>query len=186
MLLKANFELMADYNRWMNQNIYLAASELSTEELNKNRGAFFESIIGTLNHILVGDIVWLKRFADHPSAYKALDPVRALAKPKALNAILYSDFSDLHSAREQIDDVISFFVKELNERDLVADFLYTNSKQQAYNKNFAFVIQHFFNHQTHHRGQLSTLFSQMGIDIGATDLLLCIPDTNQPELGIRR
>ena len=85
MSLKSNFELMADYNQWMNKSIYKAASGLSNSELSKNRGAFFNSIIGTLNHILVGDIIWLKRFSKHPSQLKALDSVRELQSPQSLN-----------------------------------------------------------------------------------------------------
>ncbi|WP_249314086.1 DinB family protein [Pseudoalteromonas sp. S2755] len=63
--MKANFELMADYNRWMNERLYEAVSGLNVTELHQDRGAFFGSIMGSLNHILVADIIWLKRYTKH-------------------------------------------------------------------------------------------------------------------------
>lgn len=176
MSLKSNFELMADYNQWMNKSVYLAASKLSAEDLSNDRGAFFGSIIGTLNHILVGDTIWLKRFSDHPSRLKTLDYVRALNKPKALDAILYPEFKNLESARIKMDEVIQDFAHELTDEVLVSNLSYCNTKGEPFNKNFGHLIQHFFNHQTHHRGQASTLLSQAGIEVGVTDLLAKIPN----------
>ena len=176
MSLKSNFELMADYNQWMNRSIYLAASQLNANDLFENRGAFFGSVIGTLNHVLVGDIIWLKRFADHPLEWKTLDYVRALEKPKSLNDILYHEFRSLESARIKLDRVIKDFVGELNDEVLSSNLLYNNTKGEPFSKNFGHLIQHFFNHQTHHRGQVSTLLYQLGIDVGVTDLLVSIPN----------
>lgn len=176
MSLKSNFELMADYNRWMNESVYLAASKLSVDELSKDRGAFFGSIIGTLNHILVGDIVWLKRFSDHPSESKTLDYVRALDKPKSLDAILYPEFKNLENARIKMDEVIQDFAQEITDGALASNLSYSNTKGEPFSKNFAHIIQHFFNHQTHHRGQVSTLLSQAGVEVGVTDLLVKIPN----------
>ena len=76
MAAKCHFELMADYNRWMNHNLYRAAGALSPAELLEDRGAFFSSILGTLNHLLVGDIIWLQRFAQPLPEVVALREVR--------------------------------------------------------------------------------------------------------------
>lgn len=176
MSLKSNFELMADYNQWMNQNISLAISNLSADELAKNRGAFFGSIIGTLNHILVGDIIWLKRFAEHPSNFKSLDYVRSLEKPQSLNTMLHHELMSLEHTRSKIDSVIKEFVSELCDQTLSANLTYKNSQGQVFSKNFGYLLQHLFNHQTHHRGQVSTLLNQLGIDLGVTDLVVRIPD----------
>jgi len=81
MSLEATFELAADYNQWMNQRIYQAALKLSAEQLSEDRSVFFGSILGTLNHILVGDTLWLQRFADHPSHLTSLEYVRGLENP---------------------------------------------------------------------------------------------------------
>ena len=92
---KLNYVLLADYNQRMNESVFNAAFKLSSQELLANRGAFFESILGTLNHILVGDMIWLKRFADHPAGLQVLDPIRCMEMPRALNEVLYPVIDDL-------------------------------------------------------------------------------------------
>lgn len=179
MSLKANFELLADYNQWMNRNLYEAAASLKVCTLSENRGAFFGSIIGTLNHILVGDTIWLKRFSHHPAQLKALDSVRGLQTPQALDVILHADFAGLRDARMAMDKTIIAFVYELSDDILSSSLVYKNTKGEVFNKNFGHLIQHFFNHQTHHRGQVSTLLNQAGIDIGVTDLLVSIPNVQK-------
>lgn len=176
MSLKSNFELMADYNQWMNNSIYTASTKLSHDELNIDRGAFFGSILGTLNHIVVGDTFWLKRFAEHPAHFASLEPIRELEQPKSLNAIVHDDLAQLTEHRAMMDNVIVAFSQELMDEILESSLSYDNSKGLAFNKKLGHLIQHFFNHQTHHRGQVSTLFNQLGIDIGVTDLLMRVPE----------
>lgn len=178
MSLKANFELLAEYNQQMNERIYEASSTLSGSELTEDRGAFFGSILATLNHVLVGDTIWLKRFADHPAKLRALDYVRGLNSPQALDSVLYSEIEGLRSARTKMDSVIQEFSYELTEEILTSPLRYSNTKGEPFTKNFGYLIQHFFNHQTHHRGQITTLLYQAGIDVGVTDLLACIPSDN--------
>jgi len=176
MTLKSNFELMADYNLWMNENIYSAAAKLSSSDLTDDRGAFFGSVIGSLNHILVGDTIWLKRFSDHPSRLKSLDYVRGMEMPKTVDVILHDEFNDLTSSRKKMDSIIMEFSSELTESILATNLSYKNTKGLPFEKRFGALIQHFFNHQTHHRGQISTLLNQSGIDVGVTDLLVRIPN----------
>lgn len=176
MSLKSNFELMADYNQWMNENLYSAAEKLSNADLTDDRGAYFGSVIGSLNHILVGDTIWLKRFADHPSAFESLDYIRVLERPKTVDVILHSDLGDLHSARKKMDQVIIEFSSELTDAVLATNLKYKNTKSLPFDKKLGALVQHFFNHQTHHRGQISTLLNQSGVDIGVTDLLARIPN----------
>ena len=174
--LKANFELMAIYNQWMNENIYSLVSRLDESEISKDRGAFFGSIIGTLNHILVGDTIWLKRFADRQYQFTSLNYVSSIDRPEALDTILYSDIDNLAKARKKMDETILQFTNELTEKCLSTSISYIDTKGVPFTKNFSHLLQHFFNHQTHHRGQVSTLLSQAGLDIGVTDLLAKIPD----------
>ena len=171
MSMKSNFELMASYNQWMNKNLYEAASQLDAGELEKDRGAFFRSIIGTLNHILVGDIIWLKRFVNHEAGFPSLDTIRAVDTPISLDVTLYSKLSALTKVRTIMDEVIMQFASELTDQTIATPLAYSNTQGQTFIKNFGHLLQHFFNHQTHHRGQVSTLLSQAGIDIGVTDLL---------------
>jgi len=176
MSLTANFVLYAQYNQQMNNNFYRAASQLSAQQLSQDRGAFFESIIGTLNHILLGDIIWLKRFSNHPENFSALTAIREFRAPTVLNAIMYDQLPALQQQREQLDSIICRFINELNDQILVTSLAYKNTKGIGFSKNIGLLIQHFFNHQTHHRGQLSTLLYQAGIDVGNNDILICIAD----------
>ncbi len=176
MSLKANFELLATYNQWMNASLYKSAATLSADELALDRGAFFASILGTLNHILVGDTLWFKRFAEHPYHFKSLEVLQDFAKPDSLADIIHSDFEELTRARFAMDRTICAFSRELSDELPATRLAYRNSKGESLTKNFGNLLQHLFNHQTHHRGQASTLLFQAGVDIGITDLLVCIPD----------
>lgn len=174
---KKNFVLMAEYNKWINESIYSAVSGLSFEELIKDRGAFFGSIIGTLNHILVADIIWLRRFACHPKSFSALEGIKSKPIPDKLDSIVFLELDLLKQERESLDNIILAFVNQLSDDVLATNLSYQNTKGISYSKCLAHLMQHFFNHQTHHRGQVSTLLSQLGIDLGVTDLLVKIPNT---------
>lgn len=157
-------QTMARYNKWMNERIYECCTRLSDRERKEDVGAFFKSIHGTLNHLLLGDRIWLRRFTGQPFT------VSSLAEE------LYAEFSELRMQRATTDIAISTWVSSLSEADLNGTLSYTgivNPRQRQYPLWFA--IAHFFNHQTHHRGQLTTLLFQRGIDPGITDLIW-LPD----------
>ena len=179
MSLQAHFVLMARYNQWMNAKVYDAASRLSAAELAEERGAFFGSILGTLNHLVVADTLWLKRFAAHHSSSTTLAVMEPLPIPGRLDQPMFDDLEGLTAHRKWLDDVIINWIVALTDDELNAALSYHNTKGVASSKRFSQLIYHFFNHQTHHRGQVSTLLFQVGIDIGVTDLLALIPD--EPE-----
>lgn len=150
--------LMARYNRWMNRKLYAICADLSDEVRKQDRGAFFRSIHGTLNHLLFGDIVWMARFQQREG-------------PKRIIAELHADFGELRAAREAMDARILEWTATLTPQWLVAPFSYASNVDRRVRTMPAWVlVAHLFNHQTHHRGQLTTLLSQLGIDPGVTDL----------------
>jgi len=171
------FQLFAEYNRLMNTRMYDAASGLSDDDFQSDRGAFFKSVLGTLNHILVGDIIWLKRFSKHPSSEKALSYLTRIGNPNALNQILFSDLKALRDQRIILDDVIVQWICSLSEADLQGSITYESMAGRHFEKPFASLISHFFLHQVHHRGQITTLLSQFGADFGETDLVEIIHET---------
>jgi uncharacterized damage-inducible protein DinB len=151
---------MANYNRSMNERLYECCAGLSEEARKRNSGAFFKSIHGTLNHLLVGDRVWLGRFTGR------------LFTPRSLDQELYSDFTELRSERALTDAAIEAWAGSLTDPQLVNEFEYVSfTAKKSHRFPFWFVVTHFFNHQSHHRGQLTTLLSQQGIDPGVTDLI---------------
>lgn len=174
--MKYHLKMLGRYNQWLNSKIYLAASRLSEKDLVENHDAFFGSILGTLNHIMVGDIIWLKRFAKHPSSRVSLSGVTELPNPTSLDQIICKDFANLHNQRIWLDKLIIDWLNEITDSDLDNIIDYKTTMGETHRKQYASLILHLFNHQTHHRGQVSTLLSQLGIDIGATDLLWVIPE----------
>lgn len=168
--------LMAEYNTWMNAKLYEAAKGLSDAELSANRKAYFGSILGTLNHLIVGDTLWLKRFSTHPANYSALAVIKTLPVPTSLDQIIFTDIPSLSEHRKLLDQTISEWAHSITDRDLDFVLSYSNMKNIAAKRNFYSLVVHFFNHQTHHRGQATTLLSQAGADVGVTDLLMLIPD----------
>ena len=172
-----HFQLMSKYNTRMNNQIYKAALTLSETELSQDKGAFFKSINGTLNHLLVGDLLWFSRFTNHSNGYTSLVKISELAQPKSLDEILFVDTAQLYDARKKVDSLIEKWAhEELEEEHLDRSLVYKNTKGIRGNKTFRELLSHVFNHQTHHRGQVSTLLFQCGVDVGVTDFLLDIPD----------
>ncbi len=170
-----HFQYMANYNQRLNTQVYEAAEQLSSEELAKDMGAFFKSILGTLNHILVGDLFWLKRFAAIES-FTTLQALKNFPKPSKLNQILFEDFQQLKQTRVQLDSLISEWLHtNACDADFQQNLTYKNSKGEASTRNFGELLHHLFNHQAHHRGQVSTLLNQKGIDVSVTDFLIDVP-----------
>lgn len=152
-------QTMAQYNQWMNQRLYARCAELSEAERQRDRGAFFQSIHGTLNHLLYGDRAWMGRFTAQP-----------FYAPHAGQA-LYADFAELRQARELMDQQILLWSANLTLDWLAAPYEYvSNLDQQTRILPNWLLVTHMFNHQTHHRGQLTTLLTQLGLDPGITDL----------------
>ena len=151
------YTVMATYNQWMNQKLYAVCADIPDQERKSDRGAFFKSIDGTLNHILIGDLIWLGRFTQQPF----------LAK---LDQELYSDLSELRAERERLDLVMIDWSKNLTPSWLNETLTYTNSSGCTRTLPHWLLTTHMFNHQTHHRGQLTTLLNQMGYNVGVTDL----------------
>lgn len=169
------FRLLATYNGWMNGRIYDAAAKLTPAEIAQDRGAFFGSILGTLEHLVVGDTLWLRRFADHPTLAVPLAAVAALPPPTALDQIQFGALEPLRARREMLDGAITEMIEALMEHDLDFALAYRNTRGVATSRVFGLLLAHFFNHQTHHRGQVTTLLSQSGVDVGVTDLLALVP-----------
>lgn len=151
---------MAHYNRWMNSRLYELCAGLDDEARKADRGLFFRSIHGTLNHLLLADKVWVGRFLEQPFQVESLDQE------------LHADFAELRSAREQADEEIIDWACSLTEDGLNGILKYrglADGKKKRLETGV--LVTHFFNHQTHHRGQLTAVLGQMGLDYGVTDLI---------------
>jgi uncharacterized damage-inducible protein DinB len=129
-----------------------------------------------LQHIAVGDTIWLMRFATHPGGFASLTPLQNGPKPTALNQPLFAHWTDLQAYRQKLDAMMVAWSQELESAHMAHPLHYVNMAGVQQCKLFGPLLTHFFNHQTHHRGQASTLLHQCGVDVGVTDLLALIPD----------
>ena len=179
---KSQLILLGHYNRLMNERLYAATAKMPEALQREDRGAFFGSVIGTLNHILIGDILWLKRFARHPSGYRTLEPVLAMGDPASLREIRHLDLAELQAVRDRMDQMIVDWCAEVREEDLARPLAYQDFAGRPHCKNLGGLALHLFLHQIHHRGQVTTLLSQAGIDFGDTDLPELLPEEG-PMLG---
>jgi uncharacterized damage-inducible protein DinB len=142
------YRTFAAYNHWANERVYGAAAQLTDAEYRADRGAFFKSMHGTLNHLLVGDRIWMRRFTGEGEA------------PNKLDAILYEDFDSLRAARRAEDKRILQWIEGLDDAALGRSFSYRSLTNPAnITQPFESALDHFFNHQTHHRGQAHCLLS---------------------------
>ncbi len=157
-MLVQHFQLLAQYNALANRKLYAACSQLSDAERTQLRPAFFKSIHGTLNHILIGDRIWLTRFEGGTISSTGLD------------AILYENFEDLYAARIAQDEKIVAFTAHLTDVFLAQSMQYVNNQGRQLNDPANLLVAHFFNHQTHHRGQVHDLLTQTNVAPPSLDL----------------
>lgn len=150
----------ARYNAWANSRLYGVAETLSPADFAADRGAFFGGLMGTLNHLLATDRIWLRRFSGTGEA------------PTSLDVILHADFAPLWAARQAEDARIIAWVDSLDKTQLATNFTYqpvTNPRDIT--QPLAPALAHLFNHQTHHRGQAHTILTGFGKSVPSLDLI---------------
>ncbi len=158
--MRDHFKMFAAYNGWANRKLYTAAADLSDEQWKEDTGVFFGSMCGTLNHILVADMIWMHRFTGEGDV------------PDRLDANLHEEFSPLLSARREMDDRIIAFCDTVSGEQLAAEFTYTPvTNPTPVTMKLAPALAHIFNHQTHHRGHAHAVLTRITGDAPALDLI---------------
>jgi uncharacterized damage-inducible protein DinB len=149
---------LARYNSLANGRLYDACATLSDADRKQVRPAFFKSIHGTLNHIMVGDRIWLARFEG------------GAAPSTGLDATLYDSFDDLRAARVAEDKRIEAFFATVGDDFLGGSIRYRNNEGRMFDDPVSMLAVHFFNHQTHHRGQIHDMLTQTDVPPPVLDL----------------
>jgi uncharacterized damage-inducible protein DinB len=166
------FRLMGRYNTWINGRLFDIASKLTEEERKRDMGAFFHSVHGTLNHLLLTDRHWMYRFATcTPRRFNAFTGAKLITELGAHGRELFSDFGQLRAERVETDRVLGSWLEELDPDMLSLTMRYATSQGVERVHPLWFAMAHLFNHQTHHRSQATTLIQQLGHDYGITDFL---------------
>lgn len=157
-MLHPHYTAFVAYNRWANARLYDAAAQLPDEEFRRPMGAFFGSLCGTLNHLIVTDRIWLRMTGEGP-AHDRLD------------LVLTEGIKELRALREAEDARIIDLIAGMNEADFARTYEYLNMSGKPFTRRYADTLPHFFNHQTHHRGQCHTLLTQLGQQAPALDYI---------------
>lgn len=153
-----HFQTLARYNRIANERLYEACARLSDDEYRKHRDGSFGSIHALLNHLLLGDRIWMSRFEGGG------------ATTPPLATVLYEEFTALRAARAAEDARIEAFFALLSADAMTGSFAYVNNQGRNYVESAPVAFSHFFNHQTHHRGQITVMLSQTAVRPPSLDL----------------
>ena len=159
--------MMARYNMWQNASLVAAADTLSEGALAQDRGAFFGGILGSFSHMLWGDTIWMSRFDDWTPPEGGIPG----------SAALHADWAALKSAREQADTRILGWANRLEDEALTGELgWYSGAVERHVTLPVGQCVAHFFNHQTHHRGQIHAMLTAAGARPGDTDLIFMPED----------
>jgi uncharacterized damage-inducible protein DinB len=149
--MKTHFGMMANYNEWANARLFRTAATLTEALYSRDVGAYFRSLHGTLNHLLVADRIWMHRLTGTGE------------HPERLNAVLFEDLPSLHAARVEEDRRIIAFVQSLDESDFEEMWDYRTLNGAPQRQPRRAILAHLFNHQTHHRGQAHAILTVLGV-----------------------
>ena len=166
--MKTHFVMMAKYNAWANARLFRMAGALRDDLYRKQVGAYFKSLHGTLNHLLVADRIWMRRLTGEGD------------QPDRLSTILFDDLPSLRAARVEEDSRIIGFVQGLEERDFeeVCDYRTLNGTPQRQRRRE--ILAHLFNHEAHHRGQAHAILTVLGVsEPDPLDLLIMLREASQ-------
>ncbi len=175
MTLKQHFELLAQYNQWLNEKIYTLCSELPPEQLGIGGTEPHCSVLWFIKTGIQLDQVWLCRFAQHPAGFTSLMDLR-YATQEPLTQALPDDLEQLWLIRHRLDRRILDLCDEVEVCHLSYPLAYQNRQQYRFEKRFGYLLQHLFNQQTHARGGLVAALQMQGISLDTTELLAVIPE----------
>ena len=167
MISTDHVRLMARYNRWQNESLFAAADGVGEEARRLDRGAFFGSIHGTLSHLLWGDTIWMHRFTGRPRPHGGIQASSAL----------HADWAALQTARLEMDAEIVAWAASLDPAWLKGSITWASAalNREVTRANWT-LAAHFFNHQTHHRGQVHAMLTAAGAKPDDTDLMVIAGD----------
>ncbi|QXZ18013.1 damage-inducible protein DinB [Lelliottia amnigena] len=160
--LNMHFNILAGYNAWANERLYSSVGKIGEDAYRKNCGAFFGSIEATLNHLLVTDRIWRHRLNALPETGHRLDQI-----------LFDNDFPGLEMARREEDKKIVDFIMGLSETDLAGIVSYRRASTPELKQQVIWsALAHWFNHQTHHRGQVHAMLTRVSGEAPELDLLI--------------
>ena len=162
--------MMAKYNQRINDQLMVCCQLLSNDELTKETHSFFTNITAYWNHLFFGDLILLNRLMKNNISSLSEDDFIKLPTPKSPTDIFHHKLSEISTLRKKIDQLICQYSEHLTDEECDTFITYQTTEGEQITKKVADVTQHLFNHQTHHRGQLTCILSQLGVNYGCMDL----------------
>ncbi|HCM26494.1 MAG: hypothetical protein A2Z99_10715 [Treponema sp. GWB1_62_6] len=154
---------MAEYNRSANEKLIGTLRGADAAVLIEDQGAFYKSVIGTLEHIASGEIGFLRRFSGF-FPYACLAPHRFITgNIDEIKAAFHDDPPALYAVLAEADSLMVEFVHAVLESELTQRVSYTTAKGDRIERIYWNLIVHVLNHSTHHRGEISVLLDRKGI-----------------------
>lgn len=176
MSLTSNFAMLALYNARINKQLLRCCQALPIADLTRATHSFFPNIITYWNHLLFGDLIMLGRLANNNVSSLTVNDLEQFPKPLSTKDIYFEVFADIVEVRTQVDALIMQYCHHLTDKACEQVINYQNTEGVHITKKVADMTQHMFNHQTHHRGQLTCILSQMGVDYGCMDLPIIVSE----------
>ncbi len=162
--MKIIFQSYAKYNKAVNQEILKLVEPMPKEKIFQKSKAYYPAIFDTMSHILNTDIAWLRRFKASLPENKALAGSSVLQLDnETLKKEMEGDYTKLFKFRKDLDETIIQFVEELDDNKLNAIIKFKNYKGEEIEKELWKLLLQWFNHQTHHRGQISVQLDMLDL-----------------------
>ncbi len=174
--LSSNFRMLALYNQRMNKQLLAVCSKLTHKQLHQNTSSFFPTIMAHWNHILFGDLIMLQRLVVNELVSVEATVLAKLPVSKSVSDTFASNLDELSELRELVDSIYIEITNQFTSKSYSQIVRYTTTEGLVIERTVGQFCQHIFNHQTHHRGQLTCLLSQCGLDFGCTDLPIVVPE----------
>ncbi|MEX0337032.1 DinB family protein [Vibrio tubiashii] len=174
--LSSNFRMLALYNQRMNQHLLSVCEQLSPQQLNQETHSFFPSVMAHWNHILFGDLIMLQRLVANQIHRLTPQQVDALPIAKAVDDTFVTSIEELKALRSLVDQIYIDMTKDFTAETCAKTVVHITTEGGEMRRNVGEFCQHIFNHQTHHRGQLTAILAQLGRDFGCTDLPVIVPE----------
>jgi uncharacterized damage-inducible protein DinB len=173
---RGTFVMLARHNQRMNARLLQSSALLSEEQLNLDTGGFFGSVIAHWNHIMFADLIMFRRIANSKLGAEYLGGIATFPPSAAPTDIYYPDLDGFTRRRGVLDEIILDWVREVAASDLDETLSFVSTEGNTVRVVVRDLLQHIFMHQIHHRGQITCLLSQRGIDYGSTDLPVIVPE----------
>lgn len=180
---RATFVMLARYNQLMNARLLRSSAALSAERLSRDTGGFFGSIIAHWNHIMFADLIMFRRIADNRLGAEYLRELATFPPSVAPTDIYYRELDRFTWRRNDLDRTILDWTRAVATPAFDATLSFVSTEGNTVRIVAGDLLQHIFMHQIHHRGQITCLLSQNGVDYGSTDLPVLIPEGSRELVG---